>query len=38
MKNAYLNNIFISRLYLHYKKTPKQKYTTKITIAKTKKI
>ena len=25
MKNAYLNNMFISRLYLHYKNTPKQK-------------
>jgi len=25
MKNAYLNNVFISRLYLHYKNTPKQK-------------
>ena len=25
MKNAYLNNLFISRLYLHYKNTPKQK-------------
>jgi hypothetical protein len=22
MKNAYLNNVFISRLYLHYKNTP----------------
>jgi hypothetical protein len=25
MKNAYLNNVFISRLYLYYKNTPKQK-------------
>ena len=25
MKNAYLNNVFSSRLYLHYKNTPKQK-------------
>ena len=25
MKNAYLNNVFISKLYLHYKNTPKQK-------------
>ena len=25
MKNAYLNNVFISRLYLNYKNTPKQK-------------
>jgi len=37
MKNDYLNNVFISRLYLHYKNTPKQKNTTKITITKTKK-
>jgi len=37
MKNAYLNSVFISRLYLHYKNTPKQKNTTKITITKTKK-
>jgi hypothetical protein len=37
MKNAYLNNMFISRLYLHYKNTLKQKNITKITIAKTKK-
>jgi hypothetical protein len=37
MKNDYLNNVFISRLYLHYKNTPKQKKTTKITITKTKK-
>jgi hypothetical protein len=25
MKYAYLNNVFISRLYLYYKNTPKQK-------------
>ena len=25
MKHAYLNNVLISRLYLHYKNTPKQK-------------
>jgi hypothetical protein len=25
MKNAYLNNVFISGLYLPYKNTPKQK-------------
>ena len=25
MKNAYLDNVFISRLYLVYKNTPKQK-------------
>ena len=25
MKNAYLNSVFISRLYLHYKNIPKQK-------------
>ena len=25
MKYAYLNNVFISRLYVHYKNTPKQK-------------
>ena len=25
MKNAYLNFVFISKLYLHYKNTPKQK-------------
>ena len=25
MKYAYLNNVLISRLYLHYKNTPKQK-------------
>jgi hypothetical protein len=31
MKHAYLNNVLISRLYLHYKNTPKKK------IAKTKK-
>jgi hypothetical protein len=37
MKNDYMNNVFISRLYLHYKNTPKQKNTTKITITKTKK-
>ena len=36
MKYAYLNNVFISRIYLHYKNTPKQKNITKITIAKTK--
>jgi len=29
MKNAYLNNVFISGLYLPYKNTPKQKNTTK---------
>jgi hypothetical protein len=34
MKYAYLNNVFISRLYLHYKHTPKQKNITKIKIAK----
>jgi len=37
MKNAYLNNVFISRLYLNYKNTPKQKTRKKITITKTKK-
>ena len=36
MKHAYLNNVLISRLYLHYKNTPKQK-TQKKKIAKTKK-
>jgi len=36
MKNAYLNNVFISILYPHYKNTPKQKNITKIAIAKTK--
>jgi hypothetical protein len=36
MKHAYLNNVFISRLYLHYKNTPKPK-TQKIKVAKTKK-
>jgi hypothetical protein len=36
MKYAYLNNVFISRLYLHYKNTPK-KNITKIKIAKMKK-
>jgi hypothetical protein len=35
MKYTYLNNVFISRLYLHYKNT--QKNITKIKIAKTKK-
>ena len=25
MKNTYLNNVLISRLYLNYKNTPKQK-------------
>ena len=25
MKHAYLNNLLILRLYLHYKNTPKQK-------------
>ena len=25
MKNVYLNNVFISRLYVYYKNTPKQK-------------
>ena len=25
MKNPYFNNVFISKLYLHYKNTPKQK-------------
>jgi hypothetical protein len=31
MKYAYLNNVFISRLYLQYKNTPKQKtYQKKI--------
>ena len=25
MKNSYLNNVCISRLYLHYKNIPKQK-------------
>jgi len=35
MKNAYLNNVLISRLYLNYKNTPKQKNITKITIATT---
>ena len=38
MKYAYLNNVFISRLYLHYKNTPKKKNITKIKIAKIKKI
>ena len=37
MKYAYLNDVFISRLYLHYKNTPKQKNITKI-IAKKKKL
>ena len=37
MKHAYLNNVLISRLYLHYKNTPKQKTQKKIKIAKTKK-
>ena len=37
MKHAYLNNVLISRLYLHYKNTPKQKKHKKIKIAKTKK-
>ena len=36
MKHAYLNNVLISRLYLHYKNTPKQK-TQKKKIDKTKK-
>jgi len=36
MKNAYLNNVVISILYLHYKNTPKKINITKITIAKTK--
>ena len=36
MKNGYLNNVFISRLYLHYRNTLKQKNTTKITITKKK--
>ena len=36
MKYAYLNNVFISRLYLNYKNTPKQKNIKKIKIAKIK--
>ena len=36
MKYAYLNNVFISRLYLHYKNAPKQKiYQKKIAKKKT---
>ena len=35
MKHAYLNNVLILRLYLHYKNTPKQK--TQKKKAKTKK-
>jgi hypothetical protein len=31
MKNAYLNNVFISKLYLHYKNIPQKKNTKKIT-------
>ena len=30
MKYAYLNNMFISRIYLHYKNTPKKKGITTI--------
>jgi hypothetical protein len=26
MKNAYLNNVFISKLYLHYKNIPQKKH------------
>jgi hypothetical protein len=38
MKNAYLNNVFISKLYLHYKNIPqKKKNTKKITTTKTRK-
>jgi hypothetical protein len=34
MKNAYLNNVFISGLYLPYKNTPKQKTQQKIELEK----
>jgi hypothetical protein len=30
MKHAYLNNVLISRLYLHFTNTPKQKTQKKI--------
>jgi len=37
MKHAYLNNVLISRLFLHFKNTPKQKTQKKIKIPKKKK-
>ena len=37
MKNASLNNVFISRHYLHYKNTLEQKTEQKITKTKKKK-